>query len=155
MKLFTLIKSRTFVYYLKITLLLTILLATTICRATYADVADSAKRVIFDFNTQAAEDILDIAYDTQEKDYSVLNSPVYRNDRIRIFSYTAYDMNEMNTRLKSGNLDLESLSGSLYISFGYGLEFRLNNFNKIGYEYLSTFPYDRGQLIRFFWVHIW
>ena len=143
-------------HLLKIILLLNILLAFYLCRAAYADeVVGAEADVIFDFNSGPIEDILDIAYDTQEKDYSVLNSSVYRNDRVRIFSYTAYDMNEMNTRLKSGNLDLESLSGSLYISFGYGIELRLNNLNKIGYEYLSTFPYDRGQLIRVFWVHIW
>lgn len=143
-------------YLLKITLLFNILLVFCLCRTAYADEVVSVETdVIFDFNSGPIEDILDIAYDTQEKDYSVLNSPVYRNDRIRIFSYTAYDMNEMNTRLKSGNLDLESLSGSLYISFGYGIELRLNDLNKIGYEYLSTFPYDRGQLIRVFWVHIW
>lgn len=143
-------------YLLKITLLFNILLAFCLCRAAYADELRGAEAdVIFDFNSGPIEDILDIAYDTQEKDYSVLNNSVYRNERLRIFSYTAYDMNEMNTRLKSGNLDLESLSGSLYISFGYGIELRLNDLNKIGYEYLSTFPYDRGQLIRVFWVHIW
>ncbi|MEG0915010.1 MAG: hypothetical protein RSG57_04585 [Christensenellaceae bacterium] len=37
---------------------------------------------------------------------------------------------------------------------GYGIEIKVNKRNKVGYEYLSNFPYDRGQLIRFFWVRL-
>ncbi|MDQ8951617.1 hypothetical protein RFH42_01390 [Acinetobacter rudis] len=141
-------------YCRKNILLLTLLFILLGYSAAHANIDPVDDSVTFDFNAQPVEDILDVVYDTHEKDYSVLNNSVYRNDRIHIFSYTAYDMNQMNTRLKSGNLDLESLN-SLYISFGYGLEYRVNKLNKIGYEYLSTFPYDRGQLIRVFWVHIW
>lgn len=138
---------------MKLILLFNICCLFSLCRIVYAEVLQHPENVIFDFSAQS-EDILDIAYDTQEKDYSVLNSSVYRNDLIHIFSYTAYDTSQMNTRLKSGNLDLESF-GDLSISFGYGVEVRVNRLNKIGYEYLSTFPYDRGQLIRIFWVHVW
>lgn len=133
---------------LMLQIILTFLMSSTV----YA--IQDPQRIVFQFSEQPAKDILDINYDTQEKDYEVLNSSVYRNERIRIFSYTAYDSNQINTRLKSGNLDLESF-GDLSISFGYGVEFRVNYLNKIGYEYLSTFPYDRGQLIRLFWVHVW
>ncbi len=37
------------------------------------------------------------------------------------------------------------------VSFGYGMEFKLDPVNKVGYEYVSSFPYDRGQMVRFFW----
>lgn len=120
----------------------------------YAKALQDPHRVVFKFSEKPPEDILDIDYDTQEKSYEVLNSSVYRNERIRIFSYTAYDSTQINNHLKSSNLDLETF-GKLDISFGYGVELRVNNLNKIGYEYLSTFPYDRGQLIRVFWVHAW
>ncbi|TCM69849.1 hypothetical protein EC844_102116 [Acinetobacter calcoaceticus] len=105
----------------------------------------------FDFNTVPEADILDIAYDRQDKDYSVMSNQLYGNERIRIFNYTAYDSSEINTRLKSGNFEPNQLS-ELSISFGYGIEFLVNPNNKIGYEFLSSFPYDRGQVIRFFWV---
>lgn len=32
--------------------------------------------------------------------------------------------------------------------------YQLNKNNRIGYEYLSSFPFDRGQLIRLFWLRI-
>lgn len=134
--------------------MLQIILALFMSHDVYAKVLQDSHRIVFQFSEEPPEDILDIDYDTQDKKYEVLSNSVYRNERIRIFSYTAYDSNQMNNRLKSGNLDLENF-GDLSISFGYGIEFRVNYLNKIGYEYLSTFPYDRGQLIRLFWVHAW
>lgn len=140
--------------HFKLIFMLQIFLTLSISSEIYAKNLHDPNRVVFKFSEKPPEDILDIDYDTQEKNYEVLNNSVYRNDRIRIFSYTAYDSNQINTRLKSGNLDLETF-GELEISFGYGIELRVNRLNKMGYEYLSTFPYDRGQLIRLFWVHVW
>jgi hypothetical protein len=47
---------------------------------------------------------------------------------------------------ETNNLSLDDFS----ISLGYGIVYQLNSANRIGYEYLSSFPFDRGQLIRFF-----
>lgn len=32
------------------------------------------------------------------------------------------------------------------------MTYKINADHKIGYEYISSFPYDRGQLIRIFWI---
>ena len=103
----------------------------------------------FDFNQQAPADILDIEYDTQEKEYSTLSNQLYQTERFRVFNYMAYDSQQLSAQAKSGSLDNIS---QLSISFGYGVEFLVNSHNKIGYEYISSFPYDRGQLVRLFWV---
>ena len=67
--------------------------------------------------------------------------------------YTAYNSVSLSHKLGTGEFhssDLDVLS----ISFGCGIEIKVNKRNKVGYEYLSNFPYDRGQLIRFFWVRL-
>ena len=91
------------------------------------------------------------AHDKEMSDYSILNNAFYENDRIRIFNYTAYNMQQLkNTLLNPTN---SNTSGTeLTISFGYGMEFKINALNKLGYEYISSFPYDRGQLLRLYWL---
>lgn len=105
----------------------------------------------FDFNAEQSEDILDVEYDKQKTDYAVLSNKIYQNQRIKVFNYTAYDRDQISSQLQSSDLKLDHL-GDLSVSFGYGIEFRVNPRNKVGYEYLSSFPYDRGELIRLFWV---
>lgn len=42
----------------------------------------------------------------------------------------------------------------LSISLGYGIVYQINQDNRIGYEYLSSFPFDRGQMVRLFWLRV-
>lgn len=102
---------------------------------------------IFNYYQKLAE-----KHDEEEKDYTVLNNDFYENEYIRVFNYTAYNSDNFSNKLGTGefNADLDALS----ISFGYGIEIKINKRNKLGYEYLSNFPYDRGQLIRLYWVHL-
>jgi hypothetical protein len=100
------------------------------------------------------EETFDSAYPQQEKtDYSILHNLFFQDDRWRVYNYTAYQTNQFNQKMLTGdtsNLSLDDFS----ISFGYGMVYQLNKNNRIGYEYLSSFPFDRGQLIRLFWLHI-
>lgn len=92
-------------------------------------------------------------HEEEEKNYTLMNNDFYENEYIRVFNYTAYNVDSLSHKLGTGEFhssDLDALS----ISFGYGVEIKVNKRNKIGYEYLSSFPYDRGQLIRIFWVRL-
>ena len=84
-------------------------------------------------------------------DYSILTNKFYENERIRVFNYTAYNAQQLKTSLLNPSND-NPASSELYLSFGYGIEFKINALNKVGYEYISSFPYDRGQLLRLFWI---
>ncbi|RZG45945.1 hypothetical protein [Acinetobacter wuhouensis] len=104
------------------------------------------------FETQ--EDIqkkIAVEHEQQATDYSILNNNFYQNDRFRIFNYTAYNVEQLKSSLVNPTV-AGSGSNEFYISFGYGMEFKINDDSRIGYEYLSSFPYDRGQIIRFFWA---
>ena len=90
-------------------------------------------------------------HDQALMNYSILKNRFYENERIRVFNYSAYSVQQLKTSLlnpASTPMDADNF----YISFGYGIEFKVDKFNKIGYEYISSFPYDRCQLLRFFWV---
>lgn len=100
-----------------------------------------------------AEHMFDSAYPQTQADYSVLHNQFFQDERWRVYNYTAYQTNQFNKKMLTGdttNLSLDDFS----ISLGYGIVYQLNQSNRIGYEYLSSFPYDRGQLIRFFWLRI-
>lgn len=92
-------------------------------------------------------------HDRKALDYSILSNKFYENERIRIFNYTAYNAQQLRNSLLNPTVE-NSTANEFYISFGYGMEFKINNLNIIGYEYLSSFPYDRGQIIRFYWNRI-
>lgn len=98
--------------------------------------------------------MFDSAYPQQERtDYSILHNLFFQDDRWRVYNYTAYQTNQFNQKMLTGdtsNLSLDDFS----ISLGYGMVYQLNKNNRIGYEYLSSFPFDRGQLIRLFWLRI-
>lgn len=100
------------------------------------------------------EETFDSAYPQQEKtDYSILHNLFFQDDRLRVYNYTAYQTNQFNQKMLTGdtsNLSLDDFS----ISLGYGMVYQLNKNNRIGYEYLSSFPFDRGRLIRLFWLRI-
>ena len=100
------------------------------------------------------EEMFDSAYPQQEKtDYSILHNLFFQDDRWRVYNYTAYQTNQFNQKMLTGDTSNLSL-GDFSISLGYGMVYQLNKNNRIGYEYLSSFPFDRGQLIRLFWLHI-
>lgn len=100
------------------------------------------------------EEMFDSAYPQQEKtDYSILHNPFFQDDRWRVYNYTAYQTNQFNQKMLTGDTSNLSL-GDFSISLGYGMVYQLNKNNRIGYEYLSSFPFDRGQLIRLFWLRI-
>ena len=103
---------------------------------------------IFNYYQHLAE-----RHNDEENDYSVVNNDFYENEYIRVFNYTAYNSDNFTNRLGTGEFSSSDLN-ALRISLGYGIEIKLNKRNKIGYEYLSNFPYDRGQLIRFFWAQL-
>ena len=88
-----------------------------------------------------------------EKEYSrfdVLTHSIFQSERIKFFNFTAFDRNELKNKLDTGHFDLSNLE-QLSITFGYGVEYLLKENQTIGYEFLSSFPYDRGRLIRIFW----
>lgn len=100
-----------------------------------------------------SEEMFDAAYPEMKTDYSVLHNQLFQDERWRVYNYTAYQTNQFNHKMLTGdtsNLSLDDFS----ISLGYGIVFQLNSTNRIGYEYLSSFPFDRGQLIRLFWLSV-
>ncbi|WP_374663042.1 hypothetical protein [Acinetobacter sp.] len=85
-----------------------------------------------------------------QQDYAVLNHAFFENDVVKIYNYTAYEAGSAQNKFLLGHSEQIGLQ-DFGISFGFGLELRLNGRQSIGYEYLSNFPYDRGQIIRFYW----
>ena len=102
----------------------------------------------FQLNEQQKQ--LAMQHEAMERDYQLLEHDFYTGERIRLFNHTAYqtqDLKAKATGASSGQIGLDDLS----ISFGYGLEYKVNKSQRIGYEYISTFPYDRGEMVRLFW----
>lgn len=99
------------------------------------------------------EELFDLAYPQMKTDYSVLQNLLFRNERWRIYNHTAYQTNQFNHKMLTGDTSSLTLD-DFSISVGYGIAYQLNFRNRIGYEYLSSFPFDRGQMIRFFWLSI-
>lgn len=95
---------------------------------------------------------LAIEHDSEVNNYNVLKNEFYSNERWVIYNYTAYDTEQLQNKNSNGltnHINIQDLS----ISVGYGVNYRVNPRLKIGYEYISSFPYDRGQLIRFFTIY--
>lgn len=99
------------------------------------------------------EEMFDAAYPQMKTDYSVLHNLFFQNERWRVYNHTAYQTNQFNHKMLTGDTTSLSLD-DFSISVGYGIAYQLNFRNRIGYEYLSSFPFDRGQMIRFFWLSI-
>lgn len=96
---------------------------------------------------------LAIEHDDEVNNYNVLKNEFYSNERWVIYNYTAYDTGQLQNKNINGltnHLNIQDLS----ISVGYGVNYSVNPRLKIGYEYISSFPYDRGQLIRFFTIYL-
>ncbi|MEQ1066675.1 hypothetical protein ABLB96_07720 [Acinetobacter sp. XH1741] len=96
---------------------------------------------------------LAIEHDNEVNNYNVLKNEFYSNERWVIYNYTAYDTGQLHNKNIHGltnHINIQDLS----ISVGYGVNYSVNPKLKIGYEYISSFPYDRGQLIRFFTIYL-
>lgn len=96
---------------------------------------------------------LAIEHDDEINNYNVLKNEFYSNERWVIYNYTAYDTGQLQNKNSNGltnHINIQDLS----ISVGYGVNYSVNPRLKIGYEYISSFPYDRGQLIRFFTIYL-
>ena len=96
---------------------------------------------------------LAIEHDDEVNNYNVLKNEFYSNERWVIYNYTAYDTGQLQNKNSNGftnHINIQDLS----ISVGYGVNYSVNPKLKIGYEYISSFPYDRGQLIRFFTIYL-
>ena len=110
----------------------------------------------YDFFVERDDDteyLFDAAYPKITTDYPVLHNLFFQDDRWQVYNYTAYQTNQFSHKMLTGdtsNLSLDDFS----ISLGYGIVYQLNQNNRLGYEYLSSFPFDRGQLIRLFWLRI-
>ena len=90
---------------------------------------------------------LAIEHDDEINNYNVLKNEFYSNERWVIYNYTAYDTGQLHSKNIAGltnHINIQDLS----ISFGYGVNYSVNPRLKIG------FPYDRGQLIRFFTIYL-
>lgn len=88
-----------------------------------------------------------------QQDYGLIENLFFENDIVKIYNYTAYDVGAAQHKFLSGQTELIGLQ-DFSISLGYGMEFRVHDDHSIGYEYLSNFPYDRGQMIRVFWNYL-
>jgi len=96
---------------------------------------------------------LAIEHDDEVNNYIVLKNEFYSNERWVIYNYTAYDTGQIQNKNINGLTNHLNIQ-DLYISVGYGVNYSVNPRLKIGYEYISSFPYDRGQLIRFFTIYL-
>ena len=110
------------------------------------------KPTMFDIQMQEEKEKQDELIEKQQ-DMKFLNHTLYKNEYFRIYNNTAYDFDHAQHKMSSGNQDAIGLN-DFEISFGYGMELNVNEINKVGYEYVSSFPYDRGQMVRFFWSKI-
>lgn len=92
-----------------------------------------------------------IGEDQPLEEKSFWSQDFYQDDDFRFYNMTQYSFSGFKNTYRYGTapsqIDLDDLS----ISLGYGMEFRLSRHQRWGYEYLSSFPYDRGQSIRLFW----
>lgn len=80
-----------------------------------------------------------------------MSNQIYADERFKLFNYTAFTSDDFKNRISAGQSIHQEVQG-LNISMGYGMEFKLNKNNTLGYEYLSSFPYDRGQMVRIYWT---
>ncbi|AWL28287.1 hypothetical protein DJ533_06740 [Acinetobacter defluvii] len=90
-------------------------------------------------------------HEQELKNYSVLSNQFYEDGHFKVFNYTAFTTDDFKSRVSAGQSIQQEVQG-LNISVGYGMEFKINKTNTLGYEYLSSFPYDRGQMVRLYWV---
>lgn len=97
--------------------------------------------------------ILALKQAEDSQDYGVIENLFYENDWVKIYNYTAYDVGTAQNKFLLGQSEQIGLQ-DFGLSFGYGIVFQVNPRHSVGYEYVSNFPYDRGQMIRIFWDYL-
>lgn len=110
---------------------------------------ENKKETIFEIQEREQKEKIQ-KIDEQFQDYDFIKNNFYEDEGLRIYNNTAYQMDHAQNKIVEGQtrkLDVDDFA----VSFGYGMEFKLNSIHKVGYEYVSSFPYDRGQMVRFFW----
>ncbi len=110
---------------------------------------EETKETIFEAQEKETKENLE-KYDEKQRDYSFINNNFYEDDVVRVYNNTAYSFDGAQNKFMSGQTYDVGVD-DFAVSFGYGMEFKLDLVNKVGYEYVSSFPYDRGQMVRFFW----
>ena len=110
---------------------------------------EETKETIFEAQEKEKKENLE-KYDEEQRDYSFINNNFYEDDVVRVYNNTAYSFDGAQNKFMSGQTYDVGVD-DFAVSFGYGMEFKLDPINKVGYEYVSSFPYDRGQMVRFFW----
>ena len=110
---------------------------------------EETKETIFEAQEKETKENLE-KYDEKQRDYSFINNNFYEDDVVRVYNNTAYSFDSAQNKFMSGQTYDVGVD-DFAVSFGYGMEFKLDPINKVGYEYVSSFPYDRGQMVRFFW----
>ncbi len=110
---------------------------------------EETKETIFEAQEKEKKENLE-KYDEKQRDYSFINNNFYEDDVVRVYNNTAYSFDGAQNKFMSGQTYDVGVD-DFAVSFGYGMEFKLDLVNKVGYEYVSSFPYDRGQMVRFFW----
>ncbi|MDY6481922.1 hypothetical protein SKM54_05615 [Acinetobacter faecalis] len=110
---------------------------------------EETKETIFEAQEKEKKENLE-KYDEEQRDYSFINNNFYEDDVVRVYNNTAYSFDGAQNKFMSGQTYDVGVD-DFAVSFGYGMEFKLDPVNKVGYEYVSSFPYDRGQMVRFFW----
>ena len=110
---------------------------------------EETKETIFEAQEKETKENLE-KYDEKQRDYSFINNNFYEDDVVRVYNNTAYSFDGAQNKFMAGQTHDVGVD-DFAVSFGYGMEFKLDPINKVGYEYVSSFPYDRGQMVRFFW----
>ena len=115
----------------------------------FLDEENFDKPTIFDIQAKEEKEQFDALVE-ETRDYSVMNNKLYENDKIKIYNNTLYEYSPLDQKMDTIQM-MPSIANELKFSIGYGMEYKIDQYRKVGYEYVSNFPYDRGQMIRFFW----
>lgn len=91
-----------------------------------------------------------VGEDQPVEEHSILDNDFYQDEGFRFYNNTQYSFDEVKSKYMQAQANQVTLA-DLSISLGYGMEFSLSRSQSIGYEYISSFPHDRGQSIRIFW----
>lgn len=110
---------------------------------------EDKKETIFEMEEKEQKESVD-KYEEEQRDYSFIKNNFYEGDSMRIYNNTAYRFDGAHNKFMAGQASHIGID-DFAVSFGYGMEFKLDPAHKVGYEYVSNFPYDRGQVVRFFW----
>lgn len=84
--------------------------------------------------------------EAEHLNYNKINHDFFSTERWRIYNNSAY-----STSIQNQEQLKEIKEDDFSLSLGYGLEYRVDAEQKLGYEYRSNFPDKHGEMVRFFW----